>query len=56
MKKKELITDQGSKDTKQISVLKYEPPEITSYTGEEILEQIGPAHACSPSPCLTTGP
>jgi hypothetical protein len=29
----------------------YEPPKITSYTSEEILEQAGPAQACSPAPC-----
>jgi len=29
----------------------YEPPRVTSYTSEEILEQAGPAQACSPSPC-----
>jgi len=32
----------------------YEPPKIITYTEKEILEQIGPAQACSPSPCLTT--
>jgi hypothetical protein len=29
----------------------YVPPTIVSYTSEEILEQVGPAQACSPSPC-----
>jgi hypothetical protein len=29
----------------------YEPPQIRSYTSKEILEAIGPAQACSPSPC-----
>ncbi|MDA3898429.1 MAG: hypothetical protein PF482_20010 [Desulfobacteraceae bacterium] len=29
----------------------YEPPKIQTYTSEEILEAIGPAQACSPSPC-----
>lgn len=29
----------------------YEPPKLVSYTSEEILEQVGPAQACSPSPC-----
>jgi len=31
----------------------YVPPNITTYTGEEIIEQIGPAQACSPSPCAS---
>jgi hypothetical protein len=30
----------------------YVPPTIVTYTSEEILEQIGPAMACSPSPIL----
>jgi hypothetical protein len=29
----------------------YVSPKIITYTSEEILEQIGPALACSPSPC-----
>ena len=29
----------------------YVPPQIKTYTSEEILEQIGPAMACSPTPC-----
>ncbi len=32
----------------------YEPPVIITYTSEEIAEQIGPAQACSPSPCPVT--
>jgi hypothetical protein len=30
---------------------KYVPPKIVTYTSEEIIEQMGPAMACSPSPC-----
>ncbi|MEW6440067.1 MAG: hypothetical protein AB1640_03950 [bacterium] len=30
----------------------YKPPKIVTYTSEEILEQIGPAQACSPGPCV----
>lgn len=29
----------------------YVPPQIITYTSEELLEQIGPAMACSPAPC-----
>lgn len=29
----------------------YVPPVITTYDSEAITEQIGPARACSPSPC-----
>jgi len=30
---------------------RYEPPRIITYTSEQILEQIGPAMACSQTPC-----
>lgn len=30
---------------------KYEPPKIITYTEEQLIEHIGPAQACSPSPC-----
>jgi hypothetical protein len=33
----------------------YVPPRIITYTSEELLERIGPAMACSPSPCPVTG-
>jgi hypothetical protein len=33
----------------------YVPPKIVTYTSEELLEAIGPALACSPSPCGTPG-
>ncbi len=29
----------------------YIPPKIITYTSDEILEQIGPAMACTPTPC-----
>lgn len=29
----------------------YVPPRITTYTSEEILEQVGPALTCSIAPC-----
>ncbi len=31
----------------------YEVPEVITYSEEEILEEFGPAQACSPSPCPT---
>jgi hypothetical protein len=36
-------------------VRSYVPPEIISYTPEEILEEIGPALACSGQPCGIPG-
>jgi hypothetical protein len=27
---------------------KFEPPEVITYSGDEILDELGPAHACSP--------
>ncbi|HLO65429.1 MAG TPA: hypothetical protein VK188_00320 [Holophaga sp.] len=29
----------------------YEPPRITVYTSQEIVDQVGPALTCSISPC-----
>jgi hypothetical protein len=31
----------------------YEPPEIISYSTEELLDEIAFAQGCSPSPCPT---
>jgi hypothetical protein len=27
---------------------KFEPPEVISYSGDDILDELGPAHACNP--------
>ncbi len=27
---------------------KFEPPKLITYSGDDILEELGPAHACSP--------
>jgi hypothetical protein len=27
---------------------KFEPPKVITHSGDEILEELGPAHACSP--------
>jgi hypothetical protein len=43
--KEEKRTDKDERDTPA-----YVPPRIITYTSEELLEQIGPAMACSPSP------
>lgn len=32
----------------------YEPPRIITYSEDDILEEMGPAQACSPSPCPVT--
>jgi hypothetical protein len=40
--------------TEEDTVLEYVPPKIVTYTSDEILEQIGPAMACSPTPCPTS--
>ena len=34
--------DHGSKKPK------FEPPKVITYSGDDILEALGPAHACSP--------
>ncbi len=43
--------DESTSQTERDKKPKYEPPRIVTYTSEELLEQIGPAMACSPSPC-----
>jgi len=43
---------QELKEQDRQTPLEYTPPKIITYTSEEILEQIGPAHACSPLPCV----
>jgi hypothetical protein len=43
------VNQQTKKD--QPKKQEYTPPKIVTYTEEEILEQIGPAQACSPQPC-----
>lgn len=30
----------------------YLPPTVTTYTSDEILEQVGPALTCSGTPCV----
>jgi len=42
-------------EQKTADVPAYLPPRIITYTSEELLEQIGPAMACSPSPCPVSG-
>ncbi|MCP4661269.1 MAG: hypothetical protein GY856_38180 [bacterium] len=27
---------------------KFEPPKVITYSGDDVLEELGPAHACSP--------
>jgi hypothetical protein len=34
--------------------LTYEPPKLITYSNDDILEEVGPAQACSPSPCPVT--
>ena len=42
--------DKGIAEIGDSAVPEYIPPKIKTYTSEEILEQIGPAQACSPCP------
>ena len=32
---------------KEKELPKYEPPQVVTYTGDEILEELGPAETCS---------
>jgi hypothetical protein len=48
-------TKKNDLDRKQSNAKpEYIPPKIITYTKEDILEKIGPALACSPSPCAIT--
>ena len=38
---------------KRKNIPEYEVPEVVTYSEDEILEELGPAQACSPSPCPT---
>jgi len=42
--------DKGTTETGDSAIPAYIPPKIKTYTSDEILEQIGPAQACSPGP------
>ena len=50
MEKKGLNLTREVKESKENPVPRYETPKIVTYTSEEILEEIGPAMACSPCP------
>ncbi len=41
----------GKEDEAESRLEVYVPPKIVTYTSEELLEQVGPALTCSPSPC-----
>ncbi len=43
----------ATKEKGRTTVAEYIPPKIITYTSDEILEEIGPAMACSPTPCGT---
>jgi hypothetical protein len=47
------VDSRGPTASQQPAYPEYVPPTIRTYTSEEILEKIGPAQACSPSPCST---
>jgi hypothetical protein len=53
--KKEFNVAKVRKESTENPTPRYEPPKIATYTSEEILEQIGPAQACSPSPGCPIG-
>lgn len=49
--------DDNKKNQEHKELPRYVPPKIVTYTNEEILEQIGPAQACSPfdPDCISYG-
>lgn len=36
------------------SIFIYETPTIITYSKEDVIEELGPAQACAPSPCPVT--
>jgi len=48
---KDIVKQQKIKNDDQKKKQEYKAPKIVTYTEKEILEQIGPAQACSPQPC-----
>ena len=55
MEKRILNTVRESQTEKEKIIPKYERPRIITYTQDDILEQIGPAQACSPNVSTGTG-
>jgi hypothetical protein len=51
MKENKTKQDKGITETGDSPVPEYIPPKIKTYTSEEVLEQIGPAKACSGGDC-----
>jgi hypothetical protein len=48
MKNKKIKVTKEMAESEEKPVPTYETPKIITYTSEEILEEIGPANACSP--------
>jgi hypothetical protein len=56
MKKLESTNPQDQEELNQGNLPVYVPPKIVTYSSEELLEQVGPALTCSPSPCPMESP
>jgi hypothetical protein len=56
MKKQALTNPQGQGELDPGRLPDYVPPKIVTYSSEELLEQVGPALTCSPSPCGIPSP
>jgi hypothetical protein len=54
MKQPDSKINRGNEDDAESQLQAYVPPKIVTYTSEELLEQVGPALTCSPSPCTMT--
>jgi hypothetical protein len=40
-----------SEQKKNEQTLEYEPPEVVTYSEDDILEELGPVNACATLPC-----
>ena len=46
-----IMEKREQKEKKGKKLPKYEPPVVVTYHEDDILEELGPAQACSPDPC-----
>jgi len=45
------MNEREQKEKKAKKFPRYEPPVVVTYREDDILEELGPAQACSPDPC-----
>jgi hypothetical protein len=43
--------EKAEKEQEKVEKPQYEPPKVVTYSGDDLLEEMGPAQSCTPSPC-----